>query len=65
MISIRDQSYATYMTATRDLYAGDEQAAAQSCMEIVGHVGELLTWWPVIFGAALELRGDRTASPAG
>jgi len=53
------------MTATRDLYAGEEQAAAQSCMEIVGHVGELLTWWPVIFGAALELRGDRTASPAG
>lgn len=63
MISIRDHGYTRYITAARDLYTGDEPAAALSCREIVRQVGELLKWWPVIFNAAKDIRGNRRLAP--
>jgi hypothetical protein len=48
-----------YISAVKDAYSGDELSAAQTCQATVRLFGELLKWWPVIFDAALDIRGNR------
>lgn len=58
-ISIREHSCANYISAAKDLYAGDERAAALSSRDIIRRYGEVLEWWPVIYDAAHHIRKDR------
>ncbi len=58
IINLRDYSYGNYITAIVDLYDGNERATATICRDTVRHYGELLKWWPAIFSAAKDIRGN-------
>jgi hypothetical protein len=59
ILGIRNYGYEQYISAAQDFYSGDRRAAALSCRDIMMQFGELLTWWPVIFNAALDIRQNR------
>lgn len=59
ILSLRDYGYSNFITAILDVYTGDERTAAETCQDMVRRFGELLKWWPVIYDAALDIRGNR------